>query len=80
MPKVTPEQKALHLFTSYMDGLLTEGELISRLAELPREVIEQLPERAACWPVPTRPALRDELLELHDAIASGETMIIKGGG
>lgn len=64
--------KALHRLVEYMDGVLTESELISQLAELPREVITGLPD----YPSTKSRSLRSRVLELQDAISRGETIKI----
>ena len=74
--KDSPEQQALHFFTLYMDGIITEADLINQLAELPKEVIERLPEPGQSWP--PRKGFRASILNLQAAIAEGRTFLIKG--
>lgn len=72
----TPERQALVLFTRFFDGEFTEVELISALAELPKEVAESLPEASPSWPVTNRLCLRNQVLELQAAIAEGRTITV----
>lgn len=70
-----PTHRAIELFGHYHDGLLTDGELVSYLAELPRETLALLPDR----PESTieRRGLKERVLELKDAMDRGETFTIR---
>lgn len=73
----TPERQALVLFTRFFDGEFTEAELISALAELPKEVAESLPEASPSWPVKDRQlCLRNQVLKLQAAIAEERTITV----
>lgn len=71
----TPERQALVLFTRFFDGEFTEAELISALAELPKEFAESLPEASPSWP-DRQLCLRNQVLKLQAAIAEGRTIIV----
>lgn len=74
--------KALRLFTHYHNGLLTDAELVGQLAELPREVLELLPDGPTpetSWPPPKEPGIKERALELKTAAERGETIRIFGG-
>jgi len=77
MPNLSPEHQALTLFTRFMDGIITEAELVSGLAELPPEIVECLPEPGPSSPA--RPSFRSQVLELQQAIADGTAIRIRGG-
>lgn len=70
-----PTRQALTYLAHYYDGLLTDGELVGHLAELPRETLELLPDRAESYP--PRQGLKERVLELKAAMERGETFAIR---
>jgi hypothetical protein len=68
-------EKAIYLLGSYMDGILTETELISQLSELPKDITDLLPDELQS----SRPyrSIKSKINKLRDARARGETIRIK---
>jgi len=61
--------QALQLLVGYHDGRLTDGELVTRLSELPRRTLQLFPNGD----------LKTKILEVKAAVERGETFIISGG-
>ena len=70
---------ALRIFTYYHDGLISESELVSRLAELPRDVLELLPSHPPSYPPSNGPSFKERVLDLKGAMERGETFYVMGG-
>lgn len=65
--------QALRLFVHYHNGLLTDSELVSKLSELSRDVLESLPDAPLSS---ERKGIKEQALELKATVERGAVIIV----